>query len=48
MDILKDCYDNHLYNSSDLKEISKDTDEEITINNLLKNEELEKDYDIFE
>lgn len=48
IDILKDCYDNNLYNSSDLKEISKDTDEEITINNLLKTEELEKDYDIFE
>ena len=48
IDILKDCFDNNLYNSSDIKEISKDTDEENTINNLLKIEELEKDYDIFE
>lgn len=47
IEILKDCYHNNLYNSSDLKEISKNTDVEITINSLLKNEELEKDYDIF-
>ncbi len=32
IDILKECYDNSLYNSLDLKEISKDTDTEIVIN----------------
>ncbi len=40
--------DMNLYNSTNLKEISKDTDNEIVINNLLINEEFEKDYDIFE
>lgn len=48
IDILKECYDNNLYNSTDLKEISKDTNNDIDINNLLNNEEFEKDYDIFE
>jgi len=47
IDILKECYDNNLYNSLDLREISKNTDAEITINNLLETQEFEKDYDIF-
>lgn len=48
MDILKECHQNNYYSSSDLKEISKNTDKEIEINDYLNNEELEKDYDIFE
>ena len=47
IDILKDCYDNNLYNSSDLKEISKDTDSKIEINDFINKESLEKNYDIF-
>ena len=47
IDILKKCYDNDLYNSTDLKEISKDTDTEIEVNDFINKESLEKDYDIF-
>ena len=47
IDILKGCYDNDLYNSTDLKEISKDTDSETEINIFINKESLEKDYDIF-
>ena len=48
LDILKECYDNDLYNSTDLKEISKDTDSETEVNIFINKESLEKDYDIFE
>ena len=48
INILKDCYDNNLYNSSDLLEISKDTDLEIEVNNYINKDSFEKDYDIFE
>ena len=44
---LKECYDNDLYNSTDLKEISKDTDSETEVNIFINKESLEKDYDIF-
>ena len=47
IDILKECYDNDLYNSTDLKEITKDTDTEIEVNDFINKESLEKDYDIF-
>ena len=47
VDILKECYDNDLYNSTDLKEISKDTDSETEVNIFINKESLEKDYDIF-
>ena len=47
IDILKECYDNDLYNSTDLKEISKDTDSETEVNIFINKESLEKDYDIF-
>lgn len=47
IDILKECYDNDLYNSTDLKEISKDTDSEIKVNDFINKESLEKNYDIF-
>lgn len=46
-DILKECYDNDLYNFIDLKEISKDTDSETEVNIFINKESLEKDYDIF-
>ena len=48
VNVLKDCYDNNLYNSSDLLEISKDTDLEIEVNNYINKDLFEKDYDIFE
>ena len=48
VNVLKDCYDNNLYNSSDLLEISKDTYLEIEINNYINKDSFEKDYDIFE
>lgn len=47
LDILKECYDNDLYNSTDLKEISKDTSSETEVNIFINKEALEKDYDIF-
>lgn len=47
IDILKEYYDNDLYNSTDLKEISKDTDRETEVNIFINKESLEKDYDIF-
>ena len=47
IDILKGCYDNDLYNSTDLKEISKDTASETEVNIFINKESLEKDYDIF-
>ena len=46
--ILKDCYEKDYYNSYDLNEISKNTNSETTIDNLIYKEELEKDYDYFE
>ena len=48
VNILKDCYDNNLYNSSDLLEISKNTNLEIEVNNYINKVSFEKDYDIFE
>ncbi len=47
IDILKEYYDNDLYNSTDLKEISKDIDSETEVNIFINKESLEKDYDIF-
>lgn len=47
IDVLKECYDNDLYNSTDLKEISKETDSETEVNIFINKESLEKDYDIF-
>lgn len=47
IDILKEYYDNDLYNSTDLKEISKDTDSETEVNIFINKESLEKGYDIF-
>lgn len=40
INILKECYDSDLYNSFYLKEISKDTDTEIEINNFINKESL--------
>ena len=48
LNILKECYEKDLYNSYDLIDISKDTDKEIEINNLIKEEILEKEYDHFD
>lgn len=47
IDILKECYDNNLYNSVDLKEISKDTDSEIEVKDFINKESLEKGFDNF-
>lgn len=45
IDILKDCYDNKIYDSIDIKDITKDTNIQIITDNQTKS--LEKDYDIF-
>ena len=45
IDILKDCYDNKIYDSIDIKDITKDTNIQIIHDNQTKS--LEKDYDIF-
>ena len=48
INILKNCYEKDLYNSYDLIDISKDTDKEIEVNDLIKEEILEKEYDYFD
>lgn len=48
VNILKECYEKDLYNSYDLIDISKDTDKEIEVNNFIKDEILEKEYDYFD
>lgn len=47
VNILKECYDKNLYSSYDLINISKDTDKEIELNNIIEKELSEKDYDFF-
>ncbi len=48
INILKECYKKDLYSSYDLIDISKDTDKEIEVNELKKEEILEKEYDYFD
>ena len=48
VNILKECYDKDLYKSNDLIDISKDTDKEMEVNNFIKEETLEKEYDYFD
>ena len=48
INILKECYEKDLYNSYDLVDISKDTDKEIEVNDFIKEETLEKEYDYFD
>ena len=48
INILKECYEKDLYNSYDLIDISKNTDKEIEVNNFIKDETLEKEYDYFD
>ena len=45
INILKECYEKDLYNYYDLIDISKGTDKEIEVNDLIKEEILEKEYD---
>ena len=47
INILKECYEKNLYNSYDLIDISKDSDKEIELNNIIEKELSEKDYDFF-
>ena len=46
--ILKQCYEKDFYKPSDLIDISKDTDKEIEVNDFIKDETLEKEYDYFD
>lgn len=48
VNILKECYEKDLYNSYDLIDISKNTDKEIEVNDFIKEETLEKEYDYFD
>lgn len=48
INILKECYEKDLYNYYDLVDISKDTDKEIEVNDFIKEETLEKEYDYFD
>ena len=45
--VIKNCYDNDLYNYTDLRDISNNTDYEEEIDNLINSKEVEKDYDLF-
>ena len=47
-EVLKKCYNKNLYNFNDLIDISKDTDKEIEVNDFIKEETLEKEYDYFD
>ena len=48
VNILKECYEKDLYTSYDLKDISKNTDKEIEVNDFIKEDILEKEYDYFD
>ena len=48
INILKECYEKDLYKASDLIDVSKDTDKEMEVNNFIKEETLEKEYDYFD
>ena len=48
INILKECYEKDFYNYYDLIYISKDTDKEIEVNDFIKEETLEKEYDYFD
>ena len=48
INILNECYEKDFYNSYDLIDISKDTDKEIEVNDFIKEETLEKEYDYFD
>lgn len=48
VNILKECYEKDLYNSYDLIDISKNTDKEIDVNDFIKEDILEKEYDCFD
>ena len=48
INILRECYEKDLYNSYDLIDISKDTDKEIEVNDFIKEETIEKEYDYFD
>ncbi|MEE0699461.1 MAG: MobV family relaxase [Bacilli bacterium] len=44
IEILKQCYKNEIYNSIDIRDITKDTNAQIITNNLTKSEEKDYDY----
>lgn len=48
IDILKECYEKDLYKSNDLIDIFKNTDKEIEVNDFIREETLEKEYDYFD
>jgi len=48
INVLKECYEKDLYNYYDLIDISKNTDKEIEVNDFIKEEILEKEYDYFD
>lgn len=48
INILKKCYEKDLYNYNDLIDIFKDTDKEIEVNDFIKEETIEKEYDYFD
>ena len=48
INILKECYEKDLYNSNDLIDIFKNTDKEIEVNDFIREETLEKEYDYFD
>lgn len=48
INILREYYEKDLYKASDLIDVSKDTDKEMEVNNFIKEETLEKEYDYFD
>lgn len=48
INILKECYEKDLYKSNDLIDIFKNTDKEIEVNDFIREETLEKEYDYFD
>ena len=48
INILKECYEKDLYKSNNLIDIFKNTDKEIEVNDFIREETLEKEYDYFD
>lgn len=48
INILKKCYAKDLYNYNNLIDIFKDNDKEIEVNDFIKEETIEKEYDYFD
>ena len=47
-DAVKEVYDQEIFTKHDVFDVAKNTDKEIEVNNFIKEEILEKEYDYFD